>query len=1572
MAKSVKKKTNRRLKRSVRRTLGALCMITSIIVATIPFPDAAAEPIAETIPYSYYSGAAPKIDIENPDISGMTKGTAYTISKPSSGNWQMDWQFEYHATSAGSDGFISKYNSQYQVDEIDLQYRVYSDYINISEEQVSEYYSPTDAMQEKVKVKVMAGDVNVKIAEKEIYNLGHIYELDGDPESCPDHNFFYNNAALRPLYDEYKTAYTNYTNHLGQPDEANYPKPEKITKTYKDIYTTDQAQVQFFCDQVFGEGTDMYLQIVDKRVYDLSGNATGWKKVYVPRLNNPLGGGTDTTTIGGLGYYADSNLFLADKFAALIGIAKEAFKEVTNVRTLTMAKEISYIGDSAFEDSFLAEVTLSMDAKVGNRAFANCKRLQGATIPEGVKKIGSEAFAGTSLREVVIPDSVEIIGNGAFNNCGNLKNVTFNANSSADKTIGDYAFFDCSALESISFGDSHISSIGKCAFALSRVPTAQLKDFKFPNYITDASKIGEYFFGKRDGLETVTMPNNLGNASNTAIPGNIFWGCTGLQSVTFPESCKYVTYPNTLFKEVTNPTFYVRGPKTTGVGNTPASPRTSTWVAYFNNSTDYHVPYVYNEGGRDYYEISDKDNKYILIVEEDGMLSSCNFVGSPSDIDEPFIIPATVGTTTVTGISDGCFNDPDLGVLDYIHHLVIEDGSQITTISDNVFKGADKLDDAKIGDSVTTIGKEAFADCPTLEKVEFGSGITSIGNAAFKNCPDLVEMVFDSPANGPDSFPISNIGSEAFSTGAPKLTVTGDVAEGYAPFAWSMQSDNFVNPSTGVRVCYKTHEPSNLTIILDNANNLPTLVDYPQYDDLASEIKTKYESGTAITPAEEALIKATTDIVIPGGVKSIDAKGYFNGDSKSSITPAFSSNQASIDAYFTSGGGALGLDYTKYKDAGLFAADFLESLPAEEETESKGVDRLKSVTMNSVEYLPDGCFYSCEGLELVDLGTGITDVGSLPFENCTKLVSVGCSNNNFACNNGILYENMPDGSKRLAECLAGRGNVVGSSTVSVENDPDLVNVSEIAPAAFRNCKSITGADFTDANNFNEIPDQCFKGSEMLNEVDLPANVKIIGEEAFADTGAYTKVYVRGTEVGFGKNAYDGVRQPYLVSYKDSAVRLAAQRQGVNVDETLDEMHTVKFYMPDGKTLIKTAMVEDGGSAKKEAPDDEEMETFLKEGQKLYGWNGAEDIKAITKDCFFIAKIGLANGIDTDGDGIPDKPADGDNGDNGNNNGNNNSGNNNSGNNNNGNNNNGNNNTGNNNGNGSASEDNVQKYTLTVVYGDGSGVYASGTKVIISAIEPPAGKEFYKWTTTNTGVTITSATSAATTVKTTNSDATVTATYRDKSTVSGNTVNRKPIGSSTGNSGTSVQITKPGISNTDKAYASVSGSTDNFVVKISESSAAADAVATALANKYGDMNPIKYFAMDITLYDKNGNAVTNTNGLSVNITMPIPDALVQYGGNNKVGAVVNGNVLEDLNCKFTTVSGIPCVTFTATHFSPYTIYVDTSNLSVNTLDSTPKTGDGIHPKWFLSLGLLCISILLFMKKDKVTPRKAIVS
>jgi hypothetical protein len=131
-------------------------------------------------------------------------------------------------------------------------------------------------------------------------------------------------------------------------------------------------------------------------------------------------------------------------------------------------------------------------------------------------------------------------------------------------------------------------------------------------------------------------------------------------------------------------------------------------------------------------------------------------------------------------------------------------------------------------------------------------------------------------------------------------------------------------------------------------------------------------------------------------------------------------------------------------------------------------------------------------------------------------------------------------------------------------------------------------------------------------------------------------------------------------------------------------------------------------------------------------------------------------------------------------------------------------------------------------------------------------------------------------------------------------------------------------------------------------------------------------MDITLYDSTGQSkITDTTGLSITITLPLPDSMTQYAGNNKIASVANDK-LESLSAKFTTISGVPCITFTAEHFSPYVIYVDTNNLTAGTIsDATPKTGDGIHPKWFLSMGLACISVVLFMKKDKKTPKKGLV-
>ena len=217
------------------------------------------------------------------------------------------------------------------------------------------------------------------------------------------------------------------------------------------------------------------------------------------------------------------------------------------------------------------------------------------------------------------------------------------------------------------------------------------------------------------------------------------------------------------------------------------------------------------------------------------------------------------------------------------------------------------------------------------------------------------------------------------------------------------------------------------------------------------------------------------------------------------------------------------------------------------------------------------------------------------------------------------------------------------------------------------------------------------------------------------------------------------------------------------------------------------------------------------------------------------------------------------------------------------------------------------------------------------------------------------TSTTTTVTPGNNNATVTTTT---GTVSNTTT------MPTTSTGDSITINKGGISNTGVASTQVEGAADNFVVKVTDSTDAVTQAEEALKNKYGSLDGILYFPMDISLYDVTGkNLIEDTTGLDVNITLPIPDELIQYGGNVRIAAIENGQ-LRDLNVRFTTIDGIACMSFVPPHFSPYVVYVDTNNLAAGQmLDATPKTGDPIHPKWFLAMGMACLSVILFTTGDR---------
>ena len=103
------------------------------------------------------------------------------------------------------------------------------------------------------------------------------------------------------------------------------------------------------------------------------------------------------------------------------------------------------------------------------------------------------------------------------------ESVKYNNVDYSVTSIGDYAFYGCSGLTSVTIPNS-VTSIGMFAFG----GCGGLTSVTIPNSVT---RIGEYAFDGCSGLTSVTIGNSV-----TSIGMFAFGGCSGLTSITIPNS----------------------------------------------------------------------------------------------------------------------------------------------------------------------------------------------------------------------------------------------------------------------------------------------------------------------------------------------------------------------------------------------------------------------------------------------------------------------------------------------------------------------------------------------------------------------------------------------------------------------------------------------------------------------------------------------------------------------------------------------------------------------------------------------------------------------------------------------------------------------------------------------------------------------------------------------------------------------------------------------------------------------------------------------------------------------------
>ncbi len=685
-------------------------------------------------------------------------------------------------------------------------------------------------------------------------------------------------------------------------------------------------------------------------------------------------------------------------------------------------------------------------------------------------------------------------------------------------------------------GGKPVTGIGYRAF----YNCSGLTSVTIPDSVTN---IGSYAFSGCSGLASVTIPDSVTNIGSYA-----FSGCSGLTSVTIPDGVTSIG--ESAFSRCSGLASVTIPDSVTNIGSSAFSGCSDS---LFDMTT---IPGIKLVDG--------------WAVGNTGSLSGdLNLTGirgiGPSAFSGCSGLKSVTIPDGVTSIGPSAFSG-----CSGLTSVTLPDS--VTNIGSYAFSGCSGLTSVTIPGSVTNIGSYAFSGCSGLKSVTIPDGVTSIGYHAFSGCSGLTNVTI------PDS--VTSIGSWAFDGCSDSLFDTTTIPGMKLVDGWAVGNTGSLSGDlnlTGIRGIgpYAFYDCRGLTSVTI-PDGVTSIGDSAFSGCSGLESMTIPDSVTRIGPSAFSGCSGLTSVTIPDGVTSIGHSAFHRCSGLTSVTIPDSVTSIGDEAF--------------YRCSGLESVTIPGSVTSIGRYAFSGCSGLASMTIpDSVTSIGDYAFSGCSGLASMTIPQvvcssrlssvfsdsyttitnvvvvdGVTSIGVSAFHGCSGLASVTIPDSVTSVGDWAFF-----GCKGLTSvtipqivCSSRLSSVFSGSYATITNVVVVDGVTSIGPSAFSGCSGLRSVTIPDG--VTSIGSSAFYGCSGLANVTIPDSVTNIGSYAFSGCIGLTTI-----SVGAGNANYKSVNGLLLSKDGKNLIR------GVNGNVTIpDSVTSIWSYAFSGCSGLASVTIPD--------------------------------------------------------------------------------------------------------------------------------------------------------------------------------------------------------------------------------------------------------------------------------------------------------------------------------------------------------------------------------------------------------------